>query len=306
MLKTPDDLNHLTVAAQKSAKLSKDTRIKRIHADTWIGYTRAQTTLTRLEQLFDWPAKQRMPNLLITGLTNNGKSMIIEKFRRQHPSNKPENDIHSCEAVVPVAVLQMPSEPSVSRFYSMLIRSLGRNTLGRNRVSELEQLALIRLHEVKTRVLVIDELHNVLAGQSDKRREFLNLLRFIGNELCIPIVGVGTRDAYLAIRSDDQLENRFEPLLLPRWQPNDELISLLASFAASFPLHRPSLIATEDMAHYIMNRTEGTIGEIAHFLRLAAIAAIESGEECINSKTLSLAHYSSPLERRRNFERTLL
>jgi hypothetical protein len=54
----------------------------------------------------------------------------------------------------------------------------------------------------------VDELHNVLAGRGDVRREFLNLIRFLGNELRIPLVGVGTREAYLAIRSDDQLENR--------------------------------------------------------------------------------------------------
>ncbi len=39
--------------------------------------------------------------------------------------------------------------------------------------------------------------------------KFLNLIRFLGNQLRIPLVGVGTREAYLAIRSDDQLENRF-------------------------------------------------------------------------------------------------
>lgn len=45
------------------------------------------------------------------------------------------------------------------------------------------------------------------------------LLRFLGNELKIPIVGDGTRDAYLAIRSDDQLENRFAPFVLPAGSP---------------------------------------------------------------------------------------
>ena len=61
------------------------------------------------------------------------------------------------------------------------------------------------------------------------RREFLNLIRFLGNELRIPLVGVGTREAYLAIRSDDQLENRFEPFTLHRWEPDHEARSLLAS-----------------------------------------------------------------------------
>ncbi|HEA7115965.1 TPA: TniB family NTP-binding protein, partial [Escherichia coli] len=138
-------------------------------------------------------------------------------------------------------------------------------------------------------LLVIDELHNVLAGNSVNRREFLNLLRFLGNELRIPLVGVGTRDAYLAIRSDDQLENRFEPMMLPVWEANDDCCSLLASFAASLPLRRPSPIATLDMARYLLTRSEGTIGELAHLLMAAAIVAVESGEEAINHRTLSMA-----------------
>jgi hypothetical protein len=138
------------------------------------------------------------------------------------------------------------------------------------------------------------------------RREFLNLIRFLGNELRIPLVGVGTREAYLAIRSDDQLENRFEPLTLPRWEPGPETSSLLASFAASFPLRRPSPIATEEMAQYLLTRSEGTIGELARLLTDAAIAAIDSGEEAINQHTLLLATYRGPTERRRLFEQELV
>jgi hypothetical protein len=56
----------------------------------------------------------------------------------------------------------------------------------------MEQLALALLRKVG-RMLVIDELHNVLAGNSVNRREFLNLLRFLGNELRILLVGGHTR-----------------------------------------------------------------------------------------------------------------
>ena len=45
----------------------------------------------------------------------------------------------------------------------------------------------------------------------ERQRELLNLLRYLGNELRIPLACLGTREAYLAIRTDDQLENRFEP-----------------------------------------------------------------------------------------------
>lgn len=297
----PADLSHLREAARRIARLPDAERLRYVRADRWIGYPRATEALARLETLLAWPAKQRMPNLLLIGPTNNGKSMIIEKFRRTHrPASHPDRE------EIPVLVVQMPSEPSVGRFYTALLAALGAPMRPvRSRLADLEQLVLRLLRASSVRMLLIDELHNVLGGRSDQRREFLNLLRFLGNELRIPLVGVGTRDAYLAIRSDDQLDNRFAPLTLPRWEPDAAACSLLASFAASFPLRQPSQIATAEMASYLLTRSEGTIGELAHLLTDAAVAAIESGEEAINERTLLLAPYAGPTERRRLFEREL-
>lgn len=295
------DLSHLTPSAQGLVKLPAEERIRHIRADRWIGYPLAVGALSRLESLFSWPSKQRMPNLLLLGPTNNGKSMIIEKFRRSHPPIT-----HSEQEHIPVLCVQMPSDPSVLRFYMTLLAAMGVPLRPRQRLAELERQALDIMQEVEVHLLVIDELHNVLAGNGVNRREFLNLLRFLGNELRIPLVGVGTREAYLAIRSDDQLENRFEPIVLPLWEVGPECCSLIASFVASFPLRYPSPIATPDMARYLLTRSEGTIGELAHLLAAAAIAAIESGEETINQRTLTLADYNAPSERRRQFERELL
>ena len=294
------DLTHLHPSAQPITRLPADERLRHVRADRWIGYSRASEALERLEALYEWPKKQRMPNLLLLGPTNNGKSMIIEKFRRLHPPVS-----HADQEQMPVLTMQMPSEPSVSRFYVALQAALGAPLRPRQHVSVLEQATLSLLRAVGVRVLVIDELHNVLAGRGDIRREFLNVLRFLGNELRIPLVGVGTREAYLAIRSDDQLENRFEPFVLPRWEPTDEARTLLASFAAAFPLRRRSMIDTEDMARYLLTRSEGTIGELTRLLTDAAVAAIETGEEAINQRSLLVAPYVGPTERRRMFEREL-
>ena len=118
-------------------------------------------------------------------------------------------------------------------------------------------------------------------------------------------MGIGTREAYLAIRSDDQLENRFEPFTLPVWKEGPELVSLLASFAAMLPLRKQSHIGHEAVAKYVLARTEGTIGEIARLVSAAAIAAIRSGAECINEAALGKSAFRSPAERRRAFEREL-
>ncbi len=97
------DLPHLHPAAREIARLPAPERLRYARADRWIGYMRATEALSRLEALFTWPSRQRMPNLLLTGPTNNGKSMLIEKFRRNHPPvSGPDRE------EIPVLVVQMP------------------------------------------------------------------------------------------------------------------------------------------------------------------------------------------------------
>jgi len=145
------NLSHLTESARRVAELPVEERLAHIRADRWIGYTRAMDALARLEALFVWPQKQRMPNLLLIGPTNNGKSMIIEKFRRTHPTlSLPDRE------QIPVLVVQMPSDPTVIRFYAALLGAMGAPLRPRQRLAELEQLALGLLRDVGVQVLVID------------------------------------------------------------------------------------------------------------------------------------------------------
>lgn len=185
---------------------------------------------------------------------------------------------------MPIVVVQMPSDPKIPRFYSMLLYAMNVRLFSRSRISDLEPKVLQALERQKVKLLIIDEVHNLLAGTSATQREFLNLIRFLGNQMKIPIVCVGTKDAYYAVRSDDQLENRFEPFTLPLWQDDEELASLLTSITSTFPLRKPSTLINPELMRFLLDKSEGTIGEIMTLLTKAAILAIESGEELINKK----------------------
>lgn len=277
-------------------------------AQWWIGYDRAQEALRRFEHLLRYgPGRLRPPNALLLSPTNNGKSMVVEKFRRDHtPAPVTETDAEN----LPVVVVQMPTNPTISRFYAALLAEVGApgpRAGGGVRTHDLEQMALTVLRAIHARVLVIDELHNMLAGSASARREFLNLLRYLGNALRIPLIGVGTQEAYLAIRTDPQLENRFEPFILPLWEPGSETATLLMSFVASLPLRGSSSdLLRPDVIRTVLTRTGGTIGEMLSLLRAAAIVAIETGEESINEYTLRVADYKGPVERRMSIERQLV
>src|SRR3989442_1561231 len=93
---------HLLPEIRSLLQLTAAERIMCIEKDNWIGYSRAKLALNKLLNLYLHPQRQRMPNLLIIGPTNNGKSMIIEKFCRDYPSikikNKPLNNYQTEES----------------------------------------------------------------------------------------------------------------------------------------------------------------------------------------------------------------
>lgn len=291
-------MEHLLPHIRQIADLPQDQRIILLQNEYWIGYTKAEEVLDKMEELLNYPKKIRMPNMLLIGPTNNGKSMIIEKFRRKHLPYTSANQDHE---IIPVLIVQMPSNPSVRRFYSTLLNALGA-PITYSTTAQYETIAIKLMKATEVKVLIIDELHNLLAGNNNVQREFLNVLRFIGNTMRIPIVGVGIKDAYLAIRSDDQLENRFEPFILPLWKNDNEFSKLLKSITMVLPLQKSSPLLDLEIRSVILARSEGIIGEIMTLLTRAACEAIVSGQEFIDREVLERTKYNSPNERRRLYE----
>jgi len=54
-------------------------------------------------------------------------------------------------------------------------------------------------------MIMIDEGHNLLAGTHREQRRFLNVLRYLSNELEVSLVCIGVSEAVDAIRGDIQL-----------------------------------------------------------------------------------------------------
>jgi len=300
---TAVDLAHLRPEARELARLPAGERLARVPANRWIGYGRASQAVALLERLLAFePGRVRPRNLLVVGPTNNGKTAIAEHFLRIHPQRPSDDGEHD---VMPVLLVQMPPSPAVGRLYAAVLAGLGMPEAMYGRSPDRETMALRLLRKVGCRMVLLDELHNLLAAPDQRQRELLNLLRYLGNELRVPLACFGTREAYLAIRSDDQLENRFEPFLLPSWEDGLEFARLLASFEAVLPLCEPSGLGSPAMCAHVLRRSEGTIGEVAALLAAATEAALLAGEERIGLSALETAEYQPPTVRRRLFEREL-
>ena len=79
------DLRHLPLDLREIAAADNAQRIAFIRGQWWIGYPQAQAALDLLGAAIEnEPGRVRPQCFLLLGPTNNGKSMIIEKFRRDH------------------------------------------------------------------------------------------------------------------------------------------------------------------------------------------------------------------------------
>jgi hypothetical protein len=289
---------HLHDSVRAHASESNEVRIRHIRSERWITYARAEAALLQLDDLLTFPKRTRMPNLLLVSPTNNGKTMILEKFRRSHPPTAASATEHGA-ADVPVLMVQMPAAPDESRFFGAILKDFGLPHLLPARAGKRQDAAVRLLQETRVRLLIIDEVHNILSGSRLHQRRLLNLLRWLGNELQIPLVASGTAEALHAVQSDDQLANRFEPLALPRWSDGPQYRQLLSTLDVLLPLRQSSHLARPALARKILASAEGVLGEVLTIVTRAAVRAISSGTEAITVKIIDEIGFIPPSQRRR-------
>jgi hypothetical protein len=293
------DHNHLSEKAREVLTLSDEERIRHIREERWVGYSRANEIITKLEDLLDHPKIGRMPDMVIIGNTNNGKSHLVKHFLSLHPAT--DNPVGE-GIIVPVLLIEAPDKPDISHLYSLILDMLNAPYRATDK-EEVKQKQVIKvLNSIDLGIIVIDEIHNLIAGPLLRQRSYLNAIRYIGNQIKRSIVGVGTIDALRAIQVDPQLGNRFKPEVLPTWKLDKEFLRLLASLEKIIPLRNPSNLTEKTLAMKLHAMSEGSIGELSMLLNDAAIWVIRNtkvGEpERIDANALKNCGFIPPSQRK--------
>lgn len=280
------ELKHLHPAVRDLAMLGDAERIGLLQRERWIDYPRASETLGRLLRLLHTPERHRMPCMMLHGPSNIGKTLIIAKFLREHPPVFDE--LRGVERRQIIA-LQMPPTPDQARFYRALLFELGAPQAARTTLAALEQLARDLLRRLAPRMLVVDEVHHLLAGSYREQRASLNLLKYLANDLRISIVAVGTDDAPVALQTDPQMSSRFTPLELPRWNECDEFRALLGAFEQVLPLRHSSDLQQRPFVQLLVAASDGLLGDVSRILNAPAERAILDNSERITLRHLQQA-----------------
>ncbi|MFS8977653.1 TniB family NTP-binding protein [Cupriavidus necator] len=147
---------------------------------------------------------------------------------------------------------------------------------------KVPRLLQFTLREVSPRMLVVDEVHHLLAGSYREQRASLNLLKFLANDLKMTIVLVGTHDAEFALQTDSQMSSRFARFEMPRWQESEAFRGLMAAFERILPLRRPSNLSRREIVSAVLEASGGLTGEVSRLLNSATELAIRDGREMID------------------------
>ena len=282
---------HIHADFRHIVTLSDQERLDFLDQPRWIGYKSAQQIMDTLQGLMHKPTRPRMPNLLLVGDPNNGKTTLIRRFRDLCGQGY-VND--NADPVKPTTLAEAPPSADEKSLYISILERFFTRYGPTDPVSKLRYQGIHLFRTCHVRLLIIDEFHSLLTGTAIKQREVMNAIKLMCNELAIPIVGVGTREAVRVLHTDPQHASRFDVVSLPSWELNPDFQRLLADFEKVLPLRKASRIHKPEIAALLHTISEGNIGNLHRLLIECSKTAIRKGEEEINKEIIKSNSWIRP------------
>jgi hypothetical protein len=110
-----------------------------------------------------------MPNMLLVAPSFNGKTSILERFMELHPVDL---DATSEVTTCPVVMVESPPTPDVSAFYTRILDALMAPYKPTSSPQEKNSQVKLLFREMGVKMLIIDEIHHLIAGSMNKQRDF--------------------------------------------------------------------------------------------------------------------------------------
>lgn len=266
-------------------------RIDFMDMPRWIGNKSAQSILDTLQGLMSKHTRPRMINLLLVGDPNNGKTTIIRRFKDLCGEGYINEE---SEPVKPIIIAESPPSADEKGLYVSILEQFFTPYRASDPATKLRYQVIHMLRYCHTKIIIIDEFHSLLTGTAINQREVMNAIKLLCNELAIPFVGVGTREAVRVLHTDAQHASRFDVVTLPLWELNQDFQRLLAGFEKVLPLKNPSKLHEPELASLIHAISEGNTGNLHRLLMECATEAIKNGTEQITKDIVQSKSWLRP------------
>lgn len=288
------NFDHLLPSAIEALELPRELRIRDILERRFISHERINDIFKYADYLMFRPMRSRAAGIGIIGEPGAGKTDLLEQLRARYPG---ESAGRGLIATRPTLLFSMCGVRDARVLYVRMLAALGHPEGGRFTGREREQLVLSVARSCQLRMLLIDEIQDVLKGTRLQQTATLETLRFLMNELRIVLVVAGSEEAELAIGMDAHLSSRLKLKRLPRWEVDDYFAHFLDAMESSLPLRERSRLCAEGTMRLIVQMTMGQTDGIVTLVANAAAIAVESGGERITHHLLERANSELPVVR---------
>lgn len=278
---------NLAPQIQKYLELSDEERIYFIQKDKWIDYPNANKIFSKIEDIYNAPKSIRSRGMLLYGDSNNGKSAILKRFYRKYAKDEYVDEDGDLIHLMPIVYVVAEASSDESIMFTEILSSMNIPLNHKEKVSKKKEETVYYLNLMRTKLIIIDEIQNVLHGPHNKMAQLITSLKTLNNKTGIPIILAGTQDAMSAISIDNQTRSRFKPYELPLWNNDENFLRFIATMEAMLPLKKASNIYKDyELLSYLHGLSKGCIGEAIDILKDASIYAIRIKSERITKKEI--------------------
>lgn len=232
--------------------------------------------------------------------TNNGKTMIARQFVKKHNESAAST---ATQSEYPIAYVQSPPAPSFSALCTGLLKSVNAPTQPSWTWKRSLQQIVDLFPRLNVQMIMIDEIHNLLQGSRDHQELFLNGLKYLTNELQVPIVAIGTKNAETVFQTDQQFGNRFRTWRIPRWEPDHDYAIFLHRVIKSSDSTPSEDWKDKRSIQKAHTMSEGLTGETVDLIRKVAGASVASGNSVVEATQLTKISWVKPNSRRAEVNR---
>jgi DNA replication protein DnaC len=277
-----ETFDHLDDDIRELMKLPPRSRIDHALREIVVRHPAVNSALSYANWLLFEPKRTRPKGLHVIGPIGSGKSTLGALIENTLAPTSTSN----AKGIVSISMTGLTTMRAV---FGRILESLNGPVLASQRTPDRELATLRVLRNIGCRMLILDEVQDVLKRSPAEQRRALDAIKFLMNEMKLPIVALGSEDSERAFGEDRHLSARFKTFRLPVWKQDDVFADFLHSLEMRLPLRRPSALTTKAAMSFLIKESKGSLDGIMTSIRDATVHAILSGEERITPEILEKA-----------------